>query len=159
MRDRVAHAKEIIADLKAAGGWDLSGWEHFFAEEAAYVSVVAPEVHIERNQAAFKSSDGTWKPLALIALRVEDHQEVIDAFSSIGVQQKIAGLRTREFELECFDNDAAREFATMDGVVEFGVGLDDGTILTEKIIVTSYDIEFSLSGSPGRITIEMVVTQ
>ena len=158
MKDRVAHAKEIIADLKAAGGWDLSGWEHFFAEEAAYVAP-SPIEGLFRGQALFKI-DGVWLTLAVTSISVSDHQEFIETVSIDGFRLARPSVRPdRRYKLECRFDDNSSTLAQHQGVADLAICVDDGVIVQSKIFVTEWRMESSFFGSPQMITIEMAATQ
>lgn len=159
MKDRVARAREIIADLKAAGGWDLSGWEYHFADEAEnYVAPLAEIPALGEGEGAFKV-DGEWRRVHITRIAISDHQDTLEFVSSSGIHHReIAGPRERTIEMTCGISDTAMDVAQRLGEVEVAVGLAGDGVMTQKVIVTKYEVEFPFHGNPTTIEITMMAT-
>jgi len=160
--DRVARAREIIADLKAAGGWDLSGWEYYFADEAEnYVAPLPKIPALRQGEGAFKV-DGEWLPVNILSVSVRDHQDLADLVSASGfVHRHVVRPRERTIEMTCRLDATTMDLARLQdfGAIEVAIGVANAEVLTQKVVVTQHEIEFPLHGNPSTVEFTMRAVQ
>lgn len=96
-------AKAAIAGLKAAGGWDLTGFEHLWAD-------VVPELTVSAmlDGEIWVSVDGNWLSVGVArSLTIEHEIDQIDVTHMNGLRSFAAGLQQTKLRVEiAFTNEA-----------------------------------------------------
>ena len=154
--DSYARAAAAIAGLKAAGGFDLTGYEHLWADitpELAISAMIDGEIWV--------SVDGKWTSFGVAqALQINDEVDQVDVTlfnPGSGHRSFVGGLRHTTLRAEiAFTNDVWH-WLQLHGHDKFSirVGAQGHVIETEAIMERT---EAEISGGISIITVHAVVT-
>lgn len=155
---RIAHTRQIAEDLKAAGGWDLTGYEEFLVDMAPEVIRRIFGADIPDGCMAIEIA-GEWKVVGrLMSVNVQHHQDVIDCgFDIRGQRQTIAGLQSQtiDVEMDVSDHGAIERFIEARNALRTAFQMQ-GKIFGAEMFVTSHP-GYEIIGSSMRTTLSLSV--